>query len=299
MAAMMGVSSRTVGRWLREGRAEGVRKIPREYASLVNFVYRWHKEESEARASRDDLPTRDSDARGIAYDICSELGINYYDDAIAYAQRKPLPEMRRVKHSDGSVEWVKTGQTKVDPDTNLVVLGNRVFIENAQFLSRELRLNVTAGLVARGEFIGGSISSDVSLAIYFYETLGKYAAMHQRVAAAKGSRISVKQAEQMALNSFIQQFGVDPREIDLQTDVSTISTKSGAYTFNIDAFGTSEIARQIEKQDAFYRERHEPSAVVGAHTIILQLGQNYAREHPGNYVAAGKAAGNRKGKRKT
>jgi hypothetical protein len=295
MAAIVGVSSRTMGRWLREGTENGVKRIPREYAELVDFVYQWHAQESRERASRDDLPPRDSDARGIAFDICGEMGIWYFDNAVVYAQRKPLPEMRRVRRLDGRVEWVTTNRPKIDPATGLPVLGNRVFIEGTQFLRRELRLNALAGFVARGEFVAGSITSDISLAIYFYDTLGKYAAMHQRIAKGKGTTLSTKQAEARALKSFMDQFGVDPREIQLQADVAPISTKSGAYTYNINAFGTAEIARQLEKQDSFYRERHEPSAVVGAHTLILQLGQEYAGSHQGK--PAGKAKANRNRKR--
>lgn len=297
MAAMVGVSSRTMGRWLREGTGAGVKKIPREYAELIQFVYEWHSEESQKRASRDDLPTRDSDSRGIAFDICGDLGVTYHDNAVVYAQRKPLPETRRVRRANGQVEWVKTGKPKIDPATALPILGNRVFIEGTQFLSRELRLNALASFVARGEFVAGTITSDISLAIYFYDTLGKYAAMHQRIAKGKGSTLSTKQAETRALKSFIDQFGVDPREIELQADVAPISTKSGAYTYNINAYGTKEIAYQLEKQDNFYRERHEPSAIVGAHTLILQLGQEYAGSHQGK--SPGEIAANRKRKRKT
>lgn len=276
IAAYMGVSPRTIGRWLREGMKNGVRKIPREAANAVNFVYAEHRRECETREREAMLPPRDPDSIGIAALITNELGIPFYKNAIALAIRKPL-------------------------DNGL--LGNRVFIQGAQFIDSALRLNIIAGLVARGNFVTGTILSDVVLSLYYADSNSRM------LDEIQNRRLSKNQKQAMVDRSFEKAFGVDTRNIALNNEVRTIATKKNVglnvLIFNIETnkwegLTVDETARQIAEMERQYIEKHEASSVIGAHTIILQLREVYAR---GNQPIANKpvrkTAANSKRKRKT
>lgn len=56
LAEMIGVSRRTMGRWLREGEPEGVKQIPKEAKAAINDIFQIHKELVIQQARADKIP---------------------------------------------------------------------------------------------------------------------------------------------------------------------------------------------------------------------------------------------------
>lgn len=56
LAAAVGVSHRTMGRWLREGEPGGVKAIPDYARAAINIAFQVHKDITAAQARVDDIP---------------------------------------------------------------------------------------------------------------------------------------------------------------------------------------------------------------------------------------------------
>lgn len=275
MAAVMGVSPRTVGRWLREGTSEGIRKIPREARDLINIAFEIHKD--------------------LARDAAKRFEIPFQGDFPVYAVRKPLPETRRVIDRETGVIYNKpTGRPKLDPATGLPILGDRIYIENAQFFSSEMRQIVILDFALTGKMVVASVGSRVNLYRYYQETLAQRLDEQRR--STKRGKATPGEVRQAMRDSFESTFGIDVKELEQSTEIKDIYTRK-----RVIAPGFNQVA-EIKDIENHIRQKHEPAAgekgtAIG-HTIIVQMMRESTNEANAR-IAAREAAKNRRGKRKT
>lgn len=260
LAAVMGVSARTVGRWLREGAPGGVQSIPREAASVVNVAFDLH--------------------RDLAKHAAWEFAIPYSSDVPVYAVRKPL----------GYIDE-KTGKFKprIDPKTGMIVLGDRIFIENAQFLGSALRQIAIIDFAQSGKMVVASVGSKIDLSRYFQNSLDHRITEQKR--SAKPNRASSSELARAMRQSFRDTFGVDPKTLEHSPEIRLVCTKKRPIGIE---FAIEKEIREIERQ---IRHKHEPAAEgpgtgVG-NVLIIQMKREFTNDANAR-IAARKAPRNRR-----
>lgn len=252
MAALIGMSPRTIGRWLREGTSEGVKRIPREARDLVNIIFDIHK--------------------GLARDAARRFEIPFSPDFPVYATRKPLKQIDRA-----------TGQP---------MLGDRIFVENAQFLDSQMRQIVILDFALTGQMVVASVGSTINLYRYYQETLAQRLEEQKR---SRGSRrVSPAELRSAMRDSFESTFGVSVKDLEVKQEIRPIYTKQ---RFISPAF---DIAREVQAIEQHIRQKHEPATgepgtAVG-HTIIVQM-KRESTNAANARIAARKTAPNRRKRR--
>ena len=249
LAAIMGVSPRTVGRWLREGAPGGVQSIPREAASIVNVAFDLH--------------------RDLAKHAAREFAIPYSADVPVYAVRKPL--------------------NKIDPKTGAAIYGDRIFIENAQFLGSALRQVAIIDFALSGKMVVASVGSKIDLSRYFQNSLDQRIAERKR--SAKPNRASSSELARAMRQSFRDTFGVDPKTLEHSPEIRLVCTKKRPIGIE---FAIEKEIREIERQ---IRHKHEPAAEgpgtgVG-NVLIIQMKREFTNDANAR-IAARKAPRNRR-----
>lgn len=254
MAALMGVSPRTVGRWLRVGQPGGVQRIPREARDIVNLAFSIHKD--------------------LARDASKRFEIPFTPDFPVYATRKPL--------------------NQIDPATGQPMLGDRIFIENAQFLDSQMRQIVILDFALTGQMVTATVGSNLNLYRYYQETLAQRIEEQKR--SRKAGRLSPGALRAAMRDSFESTFGVSVRDLELQTEIRPVYTKQRVIAPEFD------IAKEVQAIEDHIKNKHEPATgekgtTVG-HTIIVQM-RRESTNAANARIAARKVAPNRKRSRKT
>lgn len=254
MAGLMGVSPRTVGRWLRVGQPGGVQRIPDQARDLVNLAFGIHKD--------------------LARDASRRYEIPFSSDFPVYATRKSL--------------------NQVDPATGLPKLGDRIFIENAQFFDSQMRQIAILDFALTGQMVTASVGSDLNLYRYYQETLAQRIEEQKR--SRKAGRLSTSALRAAMRDSFESTFGVSVRELELRTEIRSVYTKQRVIAPEFD------IAREVQAIEENIRNKHEPATgekgtAVG-HTIIVQM-KRESTNAANARIAAREAAKNRGSRRKT
>ena len=254
IAAVTGVSPRTVGRWLREGTSEGVKKIPREARDLVNIVFDIHKD--------------------LARDAARRFEIPFTPDFPVYATRKPLQQIDRA--------------------TGRPMLGDRIFIENAQFFDSQMRQIAILDMALTGKMVTATVGSNLNLLRYYQESLAHRLDEQRR--SRKSGKATPREIRRAMQDSFESTFGVSVRDLELQAEIKPVYTKQRVIAPEFD------IAKEVQAIEQHIRNKHEPATgepgtVVG-HTIIVQMKRESTNEANAR-IAARQAAKNQRKRRKT
>lgn len=254
MAAAIGVSPRTIGRWLREGTTEGVQRIPPQARELVNIVFDVHKQLARDAARRYEIP--------------------FSSDVPVYAIRKPLKQ--------------------IDPKTGRAMLGDRIFIENAQFLGSELRQIAILDFALSQKMIAATVGSNINLYRYYQETLAQR--LEEQKRSKRAGKASASEVRRAMRESFESTFGVNVASLQLQSEIRTIYTKQRMIAPEVN------IVKEIQAIEAHILNKHEPAADAPGtsigHTIIIQMRRAFTNE-ANSRIAAREAPRNRRQGRKT
>lgn len=252
MAAVAGVSPRTIGRWLREGRPDGVRAIPLHARASISVIYDLHKSIA-ARAARD-------------------LHVPYLSATPVLAVRK---QMQRHVHIDGIPQYHADGspvtRPRVDPKTGAPIYGDRAFVEHAQFLSRAQRDDIIAGFAVSGIAVFANVSSTIDLARYYQETLAI------RLEENKTADRPMRKADLVkSINkSFEDTFKVDPKTLVIASEIKRINTARIHIGEEFHKGYRDSIDGELRKMNDTLYNKHAPATgepgTLLAHTIIIQL----------------------------
>lgn len=178
LAGALGITHQKLGRWLREGEPEGIKKIPADAAPLIAQVWKMHKSLVREQAKVDNLP--------------------WSDELPVYAHRKKYYNRARKR----------------------VVTGNRVFVENARFIRRDLRMQYLHGMQSTGKFLAVHAGSYVNLYKYFRAVFDQLVATGQRSSQENPDR---------AVHFMIMAF-TNSMDFDLKYGHSWINTERVRFT---------------------------------------------------------------------
>jgi hypothetical protein len=138
LASFMGITHQKLGRWLREGYEGGIKAIPQD-AETTALI-------DSVFESHRDIARAEAESYGIPFD----------EETPVFASRKYL--------------------SKTD-EFGEPILGDRVFVENTQFINSNLRQSIMYGVHESGLYYSASVRSVIELALYLQtadERIGKF-----------------------------------------------------------------------------------------------------------------------------
>jgi hypothetical protein len=182
---------------------------------------------------------------------------------------------------------------RTDPQTGLPKLGDRIFVENAQFLGRDIRQQVLMDFAETRKMVVATIGSRINLHRYYEQTLEER--IREQRKSSKAGKLARKDLIRRINQSFTDAFGIAPKELIDAPEIRMVFTKK--RTLDVDNFGAWGVMQNLDAAEEHIRQKHEgatgePGTGVG-NVLIVQMRRKETDEANAR-IAARKAPRNRR-----